>query len=497
MLNLITNQQMRQADTYTCQHLNIESVELMEQAAKAFVELFIKYSLSDKEISIVAGKGNNGGDGLAIARLLHEKGYKHIKVYILEKFNSASKDFSINLEKLQTLNIPIVYCYSLHDLPSTFDVVVDAVLGSGFNRALDSFFAAVFRHINESSNFIVSVDVPSGCPADTFDIESYDGIHAHLTICFQRPKLFFTLPESHKVTDDFKTVSIGLCEDYLQSIPSDYFWIDKGYVTALLPCRKKFSHKGSYGHVLVYSGAKTMRGASLLASKAAVKMGAGRTTLLTDAEFFPFANVFLPELMTADIGRLNDLNFDKFSAIAIGPGLGISETSREHVLRLLKLKNPLVLDADALNVLSKEDLSGHPHLVITPHMNEFDRLFGKHKTWYERLQSAKSFAQENGIVIVLKNQYTFICTPQGKVFINSTGNPAMAQGGMGDVLTGCITALLARGLKPEEAAVAGCYIHGFTADLLAEQHEVVSPSLLTDNLSKAISLLKSGPHNIN
>lgn len=488
MLNLITNQQMRMADAYTCENLKISSVDLMEKAALAFVKAFISYCNPEREVSIIVGKGYNGGDGLAIARLLHQTGFKNIKVYILEKFNSESNDFVINYERLKQTEVPIVHCTTLNDLPPTFDVAIDAILGSGFNRELDLFFTAIFIHINTNSNFIVSVDVPSGCNVDSFNYNSYNGIRAQLTISFQRPKLFFTLPESQRVTEDFEVVDIGLSEEYIQSIASEYFWVDKMAAKSLLPIRKKFTHKGSYGHVLVCAGSPHMRGASLLCAKAVLKTGAGLITLLTNSDFFPFVNVFAPELMTNNIDQFKDVNLEKFSSIAIGPGLGTDEKAKELVHYFLSQNTPLVLDADALNILQLEDLPKNPNqsLIITPHVNEFDRLFGYHESWYERLQTAKKFAEKLKIIIVLKNQFTYICTPDGKVFINSTGNPAMAQGGMGDALTGCIAALLARGLNPEEAAILGCFIHGYTGDKLAEHHEVVSPSLLIDNLPKSL-----------
>ncbi|NGM72030.1 NAD(P)H-hydrate dehydratase [Sphingobacterium sp. SGL-16] len=488
MLNLITNQQMRMADAYTCENLKIPSVDLMEKAAIAFIKAFISYCNPEREVYIIVGKGNNGGDGLAIARLLHQTGFKNIKVYILEKFNSESNDFVINYERLKQTEVPILHCTALNDLPPTFDVAIDAILGSGFNRELDLFFTSIFKHINTNSNFIVSVDVPSGCNVDSFNYNSYNGIRAQLTISFQRPKFFFTLPESQMVTEDFEVVDIGLSQEYIQSITSEYLWVDKEAAKSLLPRRKKFTHKGTYGHVLVCAGSPHMRGASLLCAKAVLKTGAGLITLLTNSDFFPFANVLAPELMTKNINQFKDINLEKFSSIAIGPGLGTDEKAKELVHYFLRQNTPLVLDADALNVLQLEDFPKNPHesLIITPHVNEFDRLFGQHESWYERLQTAKMSAEKLKIIIVLKNQYTYICTPNGKVFINSTGNPAMAQGGMGDALTGCIAALLARGLNPQEAAILGCFIHGYTGDKLAQHYEVVSPSLLIDNLPKSL-----------
>lgn len=491
MLNFITNKEMRNVDAFTCETLNLTSLELMEQAAQAFVASFVSYCTKNRHVTIFAGKGNNGGDGLAIARLLYLRGYHNIEIYILDLFNTTSKDFIINYERLKELKIEIKECSTVDQLPLEFDVVIDAVLGTGFNKSLGESFKKIFTHLNSSSSYIISVDVPSGCDTDKFSITEYFGIHAHLTISFQRTKLFFTLPESKIVTNDFMFVSIGLSEKYLQDIPSDFFYIDFNSVTELLPKRENFSHKGNFGHVLVYSGNSNTRGAALLTAKAALYSGAGLVTLAVESDFVAFVNMCQPEIMSIDKHSVNSVDWPKYNACVIGPGLGTDFENKKEVLNFIKQSKFLVLDADALNVLTITDFSqlANKNIIITPHMKEFDRLFGTHESWYERLLTAKKYAEKLGIIIVLKNQYTFICNQDGKVYVNSTGNPAMSQGGMGDALSGCITAFLARGLQPLEAAILGCYSHGFSGDLLAKDNEIVTASLLINNLPKTLRLI--------
>lgn len=493
MLNIITAEEMHKADAYTCEHSKLSSIELMEQAAIAFTEIFIKHISSQRHITVIAGTGNNGGDGLAIARLLRMKGYHNIQVICMNGFTNESQDFRINKERLVALKISFETVSTPEQLPQNFDVVIDAVLGSGLNRDLSNFLKTSFEHINQNSNYTVSVDIPSGCSTDRFTFEDYCGIKADLTISFQRPKLLFTLPESTVATKSFKFTPIGLDENYLLAIPTDYYWTDQQTVQGLLHKRKAFTHKGTYGHALIISGNAQTKGAALLTAKAALFSGVGLVTLLTESAYFPYVNVYQPELMTANKEDLKILDYSKYQSVAIGPGMGSNTEQRDQLLFLLQQKRPMVLDADALNMLTTDLLKQyilHP-VVLTPHVKEFDRLFGAHTCWYNRIQTARIQAKELQCVIVLKNQYTYIINEVGKVFINSTGNPAMAQGGMGDILTGCISAFLARGYSAFNAAVIGCFVHGKAGDELAERYEVTPASLLTEQLPLTLRALLS------
>lgn len=488
MLNLITNEEMRQADMFTCSHFQIDSIDLMEQAASAFTDIFVNEVSVERNITIIAGTGNNGGDGLAVARLLRIKGYRSIQIICLNAFSKESKDFKINKDRICALKIPFKTVSKVDQLPSNFDVVIDAVLGSGFTRDLSPFLKESFCHINSNSRFIISVDVPSGCAAEDFTLKKYEGIRSHLTITFQRPKLLFTLPESYAVTRSFKFASIGLSEEYLKSIPSDYFWIDEATIKGLLHKREAFTHKGVYGHALVFSGSDQTKGATLLAGKSALFTGVGLVTLLIEERYFPYINIFQPEFMTFKKEYITDLDYSKFQCIAAGPGMGTDADVKQKLLFLLKQKRSMVLDADALNLLTidllKQNIS--QPIVLTPHVKEFDRLFGAHNSWYSRLQTARKYARQLKCVIVLKNQYTYIFNEEGKVFINSTGNPSMAQGGMGDVLTGCITGFLTRGYSAFHAAVLGCFVHGKAGDDLATSYEVTTASFVAEQIPLTI-----------
>lgn len=488
MLNLITNEQMRLADQFTIQHQPIDSVDLMEQAAKAFVEEFCIEITPNRNIIIVAGKGNNGGDGLAIARLLYRKGFQNLTVYILNVFSTESENFKINKFRLKEARIKSQIIHSINDFPPQLDVVIDAVLGTGFKKGLRPELVDIFSYINTNSNQIISVDCPSGLNTDDHKIENYQGIKAHHTISFQRPKLIFTLPESQVATETFSFVEIGLMEEYIQKFDSDYYWIELKDIVAKLQPRPSFSHKGTYGHLLVISGSSETLGATILSSKAALYSGAGLVTIALEPENYNIINGTQPEVMTTNIHNLKYLDFDKFNSIAIGPGLGQDEIALKKLDFILSLQKPLILDADALNLIAKNEWQNRipKQSIMTPHVKEFDRLFGEHTHWISRLETAKTKATELESIILLKNQYSYIIAPNGKVYINPTGNPVMAQGGMGDVLTGCIASFLTQGLTPLDAAIVGCYMHGLAGDELSETNQITPPTSLIQQIPQTL-----------
>src|SRR5690606_22717698 len=264
MLNFISNHQMRQADEYTIQHSPIRSIDLMEQASVAFVKKFAEYVSDETKITVVCGKGNNGGDGLAIARLLRLKGYKNINVMIVNVFQNASEDFKINKERLIQLKIPLIEIENATQFPKDLNIVIDAILGSGFRGTTERILSDIIQKINQRANYIFSVDCPSGLNTDIPESENYQGIRANKTISFQRPKLFFTLPESVVCSQAFEFVDIGLDENFLRSLPSNYFWIEEQDIVKKIRLRKTFSHKGTYGHLLIIAGAPNTMGAALL-----------------------------------------------------------------------------------------------------------------------------------------------------------------------------------------------------------------------------------------
>ncbi|MFI5452013.1 NAD(P)H-hydrate dehydratase [Pedobacter sp. UC225_61] len=492
MQTLLNAAQMRIADAYTIKNQPISSINLMEKAAKAFVKVF-KKEVSDKEsrISILCGQGNNGGDGLAIARLLASENYKNIAVYLIDFSTNQSEDNKKNIKRLLKLKVPVTIikeAEKVKDLQA--DVLIDAILGSGLNKPLQGDYATIASFINDLKTKVVSVDVPTGFNSEGGIAEKYNGIKADLTICFQRPKINFFFPESVKALTKFKVVDIGLDEDFIENQKSEWKLTTESEIKQLLKPKKNFSHKDTYGHALLVAGNNATMGAALLSASSCLHTGAGLTTVCLPQSGLIALNTSLPEVMALPRNQyLATEAFDRFSAIAVGPGLGVEEENEELLEKLVYLRKPLVLDADALTLLSQRGDLLHElpaGSILTPHMKEFDRLFGEHKNWWKRVETARREAMERNLIFVLKNQYTFVCLPDGNVHINSTGNPAMASGGMGDVLTGIIISLLAQSYSSADAAILGTYLHGKAGDELAKKRFTVSASQLALQIPKTM-----------
>lgn len=483
MLNIITSQQMKAADEYTINHLPISSYDLMEKASAAFVRCFMKDNPdTEKTIAIFCGNGNNGGDGFAIARLLYNQDYLKIKVFKTNFSTSACTEDNIkNQLALKSTDSKIIELHTADDLESVdADIIIDAILGSGLNKPLSGEYERLVQKINLSNKKIYSVDIPTGMLAEGAFPPDYNGIKAYKTISFQRPKFNFFFPESIAATELYEVVDIGLDENFIQSLPTDYFHIEENDIQRILKPRRRFTHKGNYGHALIVAGNTNTMGAAILNSLGALHSGVGLVSVCIPAEGLMALNSTIPEAMyVSREDVLRDRDLTKYAVIAVGSGLGVNEEARRIVEYLITQQVPLVLDADALNILSAHKLLPNnlpANTIITPHKKEFDRLFGEHSTWWSRLQTARRVASEKKIIIVLKNQYTFICTPENKVYINCTGNPAMAQGGMGDVLTGITASLLAQGYSSLDAAITACYIHGKAGDTIAENKMIATAS---------------------
>lgn len=492
MKNLLTSAQMRLADAFTIKSQQISPVELMETASAAFVHAFID-EVQDKTaaIAVLCGKGNNGADGLAIARLLKDKGYTGITVYLIEFSATSTAEYQINLDRLKQTLI------NLHEVSAPVQlaalqeqVIIDAILGSGLSRPLAGLYQEMAGIINALKRRVIAVDIPTGFPAEGATDTQGVYLKAELVISFQRPKINFFFPESAAAFNRFQIVDIGLSEEFIQNTTSAYQLMDANTLTNLVQPRKAFTHKGTYGHALLIAGQKETMGAALLAAKACLHGGAGLTTVSIPESGLTALNTALPEVMYIDRNRISIVGeLEKFKVVATGPGLGTAEESINLVQYLLNLKRPLLLDADALNILGS-----HPEMleqlcagsVLTPHMKEFDHLFGTHQSWWARLQTARQKAIAKGWTIVLKNQYTFIIDEMGQVTINSTGNPAMAQGGMGDVLTGLTASFLAQGHTGGNAAIIACYLHGKAGDELAENYINVTASQVAERIPETL-----------
>lgn len=499
MLPLLISEQIRKADAFTIANEPITSVNLMERASKAFVGWFINH-FPDKALSIsfYCGTGNNGGDGLAIARLLKEHHYKCINVIIARFSDKQSNDFTVNLGRLLQADIPVTELNTGDAIPGENSaIIIDALLGTGLNKPLAGDYERLVKHINNLNSTIVAVDVPTGFFSEGEVDPDATVIKADLVITFQQPRINFLLPESALYINCWEVVNIGLNEKFIHDLNSSYQFMEEKDIRRILKPRHRFSNKGTYGHALIIAGqAKTM-GAALLCASASAHAGAGLTTACVPDSGLVALNSYLPEIMA--IVRNEDeppeIEWDKFNAVAVGPGLGKGADAVKLLSAIIKnYKKPLVIDADALNLLAADTklLKTIPAgSILTPHMKEFDRLFGEHKSWWKRLQTGIEQAKNLNIYIVLKNDYTIIITPDGKCFFNPTGNAAMASGGMGDVLTGVIAAMLAQKYSPLEACLIGTYVHGKAGDELAlpNRLNVVLPGKLAAQLPATMAKL--------
>jgi hydroxyethylthiazole kinase-like uncharacterized protein yjeF len=499
MQPLLTSAQIREADAYTIAHEPIASVDLMERASKAFVGWFINHFPDKKQsVSVYCGTGNNGGDGLAIARMLDEHLYKNLNVKIARFSDKATDDFNVNLKRIKQTGIKISEIGKGENLPAEDgEIIIDALLGSGLNKPLEGDYKRLVNHINSLNKTVVAVDVPTGLFADGEIPLDAVFLKADLVITFQQPKINFLLPESAPYIKCWEAVSIGIDENFTRSLNSPYQAVEEKDIRQMLKPRHRFSNKGTYGHGLIVAGQAETMGAALLCASACVYAGSGLTTACVPQSGLTALNSYMPEIMAVvrHDSEIPEIEWEKFNTIGIGPGLG-KEADALAILSavLLNYKKPVVIDADALNLLStnKKLWDQIPkNSILTPHVKEFDRLFGEHKNWWQRIQTGIKKANEYKLYILLKNDYTLIITPQGKVYFNTTSNPAMASGGMGDVLTGIITSLLAQKYPAEEACIIGAYIHGKAGDELSlpNRMNVVLPNQVAARLSVTMAKL--------
>lgn len=478
-MKILLPEQIYEADKATMSNLSISSTDLMEKAAgRCFNWLFERYSDTKGKIVVCCGMGNNGGDGLVISRMLYENGFK-VQTYLINYGGKRSEDFKINLLRLEHTGASIMDIFRVEELPffDKEDLVIDAIFGIGLTRPVIDLARNVIRHINESDVQVVSIDLPSGLYVNTPIIDFDAVIKAKVTLTFQVPKLAFLLPDHEAYVGDLHILDIGLDPSYLDKAVSNYYLSDHELVKKFYRSRTKFSHKGTFGHSLIIGGSFGKIGAVELASRAALKSGSGLVSTYIPKCGYTAMQSSNPEVMV-EVDDENYLQFFNFktkpSAIGIGPGLGMHpKTKRGFVKFLNQCSIPLVIDADALNILAEyEELSEMipKGSVLTPHPKEFERLVGSWANDYEKLDKLINYASDHEVVVVLKGAYTAVAY-QGKIWFNSSGNPALATAGSGDVLTGIITSLMAQGYSRIEAAILGVFIHGRTADLAIKSDE--------------------------
>jgi ADP-dependent NAD(P)H-hydrate dehydratase / NAD(P)H-hydrate epimerase len=474
--------QIRALDQYTIQREPIVSIDLMERAAQVFTHWFIeRYPDVKRPIHIFCGPGNNGGDGLAVARLLHQRFYD-VSVYLCQISPQTSADFRINRERLPAFDAVSVKEIAAGDVLPALPrraIAIDAIFGSGLSRPVEGYWGKLLEWLNVQPVARVAIDIPSGLLADA----PSTGVvfHADYTLSFEVPKLAFFFPENAEAVGQWAVRSIGLHPEALAATPTDYHYLDEAMAAPLIKTRTKYGHKGTYGHALLIMGSYGKMGAAILASRACLRAGAGLVTAHIPRCGYEIMQISVPEAMVS-IDRhqyyLSELPpLEPYTAIAAGCGLDGKKTTRETLLELLqKAARPLVLDADALNILGKNQEWQRlipAGSILTPHPREFERLFGKTVNSFERNALQRAKAQELGVYILLKGAHTCIATPQGDCYFNATGNPGMATGGSGDVLTGIIAGLLAQGYAPLEAALLGAFVHGLAGDIAAAalEHE--------------------------
>lgn len=465
-MKILSAQQTREVDAHTIEHEPIASIDLMERASIAFVNWFVPRYDQSKSILVVVGSGNNGGDALAIARVLHNKSYV-VSLYLAGSNTKGSVDYNINLERLPS-KIEI-----LDKFDGRSDVIIDGLFGSGLSREIEGKLVELIQIINELDKPIISIDIASGLGCE--DIAKGENIikPTH-TVSFQLPKLAFLLSENEQFVGYWHMVDIGLGQDYISKLPVIFNYQLHNEIKECLLKRPKFGHKGIFGKVLIVGGSYGKMGAMVLASKASLRSGTGLVTSLIPACGYQILQTAVPEAMCITSGDAflrnakieNLLNYD---AIGIGPGLGTSLETLPLLLEILKKYNkPMVLDADALNLISE-----NPELIelipagsiLTPHIGEFHRLLGDSPNSLERLANQRDFSRKHHLILVLKGAYSSISDVSGNIWFNSTGNAGMATAGSGDVLTGIITGLLAQGYSSINAAKLGVYLHGCAGDI--------------------------------
>lgn len=473
-MKIFSAAQIRSWDAYTMQHEPIASIDLMERAASRCWQWLQRHGMAERTMVVVCGKGNNGGDGLAIARMAAESG-TNVWVFVIDAGQKATPDFTTNWERLLKTGATTLIIGDTGELPELpkHAIFIDALLGTGVSRPVEGLLASVIAWMNQSGLPIVAIDMPSGLPADL----PPEGIavKATYTLTFERPKLSLLMPESEAYGGQVYVLSIGLHPAFENMHDSPYRWIDKNTALACYKPRKPFAHKGILGHAALVVGSYGKMGAAVLAARACMRSGVGLVTCVIPSCGYHILQSTVPEAMvltTPDTEVMQTLPSlpAKVSALGIGPGIGTHPATLAMLLHALSANAlPLVLDADALNLLAeaKQSLQFTTPVILTPHIGEFERLFGASAHHFERVEKARSMARQCGCVIVLKGRHTAVCLSDGYVWFNSTGNAGMATAGSGDVLTGLLTGLLAEGYGTEDAAKLGVYLHGAAGDAAA------------------------------
>jgi len=496
MLPVLDNEAMREADRHTIEDLGVPSLDLMENAAAGVVDAIRDSFPEARRILILCGSGNNGGDGLATARLL-AGGDLEMNVLLFADPRKLSPDAAENFRQAETAGVPIVVVEG-EDLsaldtelaPNPPDLIVDALLGTGIDRPLRGRLAEVVRRIEEAEPPVIAVDVPTGLSGSSTGVPG-PVMPADLTVTFAALKHCHVLPPACLHCGEVAVVDIGIPPTVVES-GSDLRWVEAEDAALLLPHRHTASHKGSFGHLLLVAGAEGRGGAVAMAAQAAVVAGSGLVTMAVPKPAVSVVDGACLEAMTHpmatdDRGQMAgpeglDELIGRMTAVASGPGMGTGDGAAATLEWILDTwKGSLLLDADAINLLAgrPERLAGREQPpVLTPHPGELARLLGRETedVVSDRVAAARDAAERAQAVVVAKGFRTVIADPDGEVFINPTGDAGLASGGSGDVLTGTIGAFLAQGLDPVRAAIVGCWLHGRAGELGGEEWPAAVPA---------------------
>ncbi len=506
-MKILAPSQIRALDEYTIKNEPVSSIDLMERAAIRIAN-YLTENYSQKCVYVICGTGNNGGDGLAVARLLIENQVKTLAL-LVEVSDTLSVDAQKNKEQLCKLEekkgkFYLTCIQSMDSIPNIAAdaIIVDALFGTGINRPLEGLAKKVVDYINSLPNTVIAIDLPSGLPGDTSVKKLESVIKADVTLSFQVPKLNLLLPDAFTYVGHFELLDIGLLEQGILQAETKYFYVDKTLAASYLKQRKKFDHKGHFGHGILIAGSYGKMGAAILSAKACLKSGVGLLTVHIPHWGYSIMQTAVPEAMTS-IDR-SDMYFTEypdlkpFNAVAVGPGLNTKQNSVKALTQLLieHTDKPVVIDADGINILAT-----HTELlklltansILTPHPGEFKRLVGEWNNDYEKLEKLQAFCHDYNTIVVLKGAHTVTCLPSGECFFNSTGNAGMATAGSGDVLTGIILALLAQNYLASHAAVLGVYLHGMAGDyaLECQSEESLIASDIISHLAIAFKQLRS------
>lgn len=493
-MKVLSSQQIREADQYTIANEPIKSIDLMERASQAFVVKFLGLHPEKQPVYIFCGTGNNGGDGLAIGRLLLAQGWQ-VEIFVIGDAANGSPDFTTNLNRLNTYH-SIAGANDFPEIPPN-SIIIDGLFGSGLTRPVEGLHAELIEFLNGRVAQRMAIDIASGLFSDQPLPANAIAFKPDYTIAFQVPKLVFFLPECGSYVGYWRVLDIGLNRKFIDTLDTNYYLTQKKHVCSLIPVRSTFTHKNKVGRLLIVAGSKGKIGAAVLCARAAFRAGAGLVNVHAPSCATEILQISVPEAMVSlDTGESIIENIPNTEdVVAIGPGLGTDPITVDAMKSFLQTStSPIVVDADGINILAE-----NPDLIkllpeesiLTPHPGEFKKLVGEWKNDFDKLDKLRTFCSRHHLNVVLKGAYSAVCDSYGVVYFNPTGNPGLATAGSGDVLTGVVGALLAQGASPNDALRLAVFLHGAAGDEAVRRMEApwIQASDIVDSLPRSVASL--------